>query len=156
MLPACFDAETWLYLWDINPRDDRERLFLALQSRLHQKEILIPEEVLREIESKNEALHLWLKAHGESIVPLNEAIESEVMQLLAQFPVLIDPDQIGFQSDVFLLATVIQQELKIVSIRKGWQSVIDRYDIDAICAAVGVDLQMLPPFNSLLTVQRSR
>ena len=155
LLPVCFDAETWLFLWDIKPKDDQLKLFDILASWLKPEGILIPEEIFREIEAKNELLHDWLKSNSNATILLDEAIENEVSAILLIYPLLIDPDQIGFQSDVFLFATAIQCNASIMSIRKDWKSLIDRYDLSTICASFPIKLTMLPSIDDLLAMRKN-
>src|ERR1035441_2836123 len=52
--------------------------------------VFASDEVLRELEKKDDDAHGWMKARPEMIVPFDPQIEAEVIRLMTRFPRLVD------------------------------------------------------------------
>ena len=63
------------------------------------------EEVYVELAKKDDELHGWLKSRKEVLVPIDEAIQRIVSELLAAHPRLVDTHRNRSQADPFVIAT---------------------------------------------------
>jgi hypothetical protein len=69
--------------------------------------LVASEEVLHELERKDDGAHGWMKAHPEMIVPFDAQIEAEVIRLMAAFPRLVDSKKGRSGGDPFVIAIAV-------------------------------------------------
>ena len=65
------------------------------------------EEVLRELEKKDDGAFGWLKARPHMIIPFDSQIEAEVIRLMNRFPRLVDSKKGRSGGDPFVIAVAI-------------------------------------------------
>jgi len=70
-------------------------------------QLLASEEVLRELERKDDDAYSWMKSHPEMIVPFDQQIEAEVIRLMTRFPRLVDTKKGRSGGDPFVIAVAI-------------------------------------------------
>lgn len=74
-----------------------------------------PDEVLREIEKKDDALHGWCKTKNGLFIPLEEDVQAAVSEILAEFPRLVDDRPSKGQADPFVIAVARKRGLIVVT-----------------------------------------
>jgi hypothetical protein len=62
------------------------------------------DEVLREIERKDDELHAWCKLHSELFTPMTEEVQISAREVVAAFPSLVDLNRGRGQADPFVVA----------------------------------------------------
>jgi hypothetical protein len=82
-------------IWDHLDRAVRSGLLVA------------SEEVLRELEKKDDDAHAWMNSHPEMIVPFDTQIEAEIIRLMTRFPRLVDAKKGRSGGDPFVIAVAI-------------------------------------------------
>ena len=78
-------------------------------------EIISSEEVYVEIQRKDDELHDWIKERKQMLVPLDEAVQTRALELLAEFPRLVDTLRGRSKADPFVIATAMERNAVIVT-----------------------------------------
>lgn len=82
----CVDTSGWLDGWQrYYPRDVFPSLWDRIEGVINSGEIIVSDEVYRELERKSDDLHDWIKTRKQMLVPLDEPIQIRAAQLLAEF-----------------------------------------------------------------------
>ena len=102
----CIDTSSIMDAWS---RWYPQKLFPSLWSRwddlIEEGRLLSSEEVLREIERKEDALFEWVKEREHMFIPLGDDIQSATQLILAEFPKLVDSRTGKSFADPFVIAT---------------------------------------------------
>jgi hypothetical protein len=102
-------------------------------------EIVAPDEVLVELERKDDAVHDWVKTQAGLFVPLDDAIQISVAEVLAQYPDWIPPDRSKNVADAFVVALARVRGCVVVSNEKWTDSPNpERVKIPNVCDGMGV------------------
>lgn len=102
----CIDSSAWLDGWVRDyPQDVFPTLWEKLAERVADGVLKCSEEVYVELKKKDDGLHNWLKARKEVLVPIDEAIQGIVSELLKAYPRLVDTHRNRSQADPFVIAT---------------------------------------------------
>jgi hypothetical protein len=73
------------------------------------------EEVLRELERKDDEAHLWMKSRSQMVIPFDAQIEAEVIGLMARFPRLVDEKKGRSGGDPFVIAVAKVRGLTVIT-----------------------------------------
>ncbi len=73
------------------------------------------DEVLRELEKKDDEAYQWMKARPEMIVAFNSNIEAKVIDLMARFPRLVDERKGRSGGDPFVIAVAAVKGLTVIT-----------------------------------------
>jgi hypothetical protein len=102
------DTSAFLDAWVRNyPIDVFETVWQRLSDAARDGSILASEEVLRELERKDDEACAWMKARPGMIVPFGPEIEAEVIRLMARFPRLVDTKKGRSGGDPFVIAVAV-------------------------------------------------
>ena len=99
--------------------------------------LISTEEVLVELERKDDDVHAWAKAHGKFSIPLDEQIQIVVARILQQFPRLVDTRRNRSGADPFVIALAVVEECAVVTY-EGRSNSQDRPHIPDVCDAMGI------------------
>jgi hypothetical protein len=108
-----------------------------MEDLINAKRLVSPVEVLNEMQKRSDELHAWLKARGEMFRELEDEIQIEAANVLAQFPRLVGQRKLRTSADPFVIALARVAGLKIVTDEKPTGS-LDRPNIPDVCAAMGM------------------
>jgi hypothetical protein len=88
MASHCFDTSAFIECWSGRYRRTTfTGLWSAIDSEVSAGGVCSPEEVLREVEKKEDGLHAFMKGYEEQlIVPLDEEVMAGTREILAEFP----------------------------------------------------------------------
>ena len=112
----CVDTSGWLDGWQrYYPRDVFPSLWGRIEGVINSGEIIVSDEVYRELERKSDDLHDWIKARKQMLIPLNEPIQLRAAQLLAEFPRLVDTQRGRSKADPFVIATALEKGAIVVT-----------------------------------------
>lgn len=112
----CVDTSGWLDGWQrYYPRDVFPSLWGRVEGIVNAGEIIVSDEVYRELERKSDDLHDWIKARKQMLVPLDEPIQLRAAQLLAEFPRLVDTQRGRSKADPFVIATALEKDAVVVT-----------------------------------------
>ena len=115
-MPYCVDTSGWLDGWERHyPPDVFPTLWTKIDGLVDAGEILSSEEVYVELQKKADELHDWIKERKRMLVPLSEEIQLIAIDLLRDFPRLVDTLRGRSKADPFVIATAIQRQAVVVT-----------------------------------------
>lgn len=101
----CFDTSALMDAWNrYYPPDVLPPLWDKLDLFASSGVAISPDEVLRELSKKDDALHGWAKKRPKMFVPLDEDIQRHSSEVLAAFPRLVDTRKNRSIADPFVIA----------------------------------------------------
>jgi len=115
-MPYSVDTSGWLDGWQRHyPPDVFPSLWSRIDSQIAAGEIISSEEVYVELKRKDDELHDWIQARKQMLVPLDEAIQLQVVALLNEFPRLVDTLRGRSKADPFVIATAMKRGAVVVT-----------------------------------------
>jgi hypothetical protein len=137
-LTYCIDTSAILDGWTrYYPLDVFPALWTNLELMIKAGELIAPEEVLHEIEKKEDDLHKWAKRHDAMFHPLDEQVQRTTAQILTQFPRLVDSEKERNRADPFVIALAIIKRCPVVTGEKN-NGTLNRPKIPIVCDHFGV------------------
>ncbi len=134
----CIDTSAILDGWvRYYPPDVFPALWKNLEAMIEAEELIAPEEVLREIEKKEDELHKWVKSHEKMFHPLDEAVQRATAEILTKFPRLVDSEKERSRADPFVIALAKTVDCPVVTGEKA-AGTKDRPKIPTVCDHFGV------------------
>jgi hypothetical protein len=134
----CIDTSSLIAAWQERyPIENFPAFWRKMEDLINAKRLLSPIEVLNEMQKRSDELHAWLKARGEMFRELEDEIQIEAANVLAQFPRLVGQRKLRTSADPFVIALARVAGLKIVTDEKPTGS-LDRPNIPDVCAAMGM------------------
>jgi len=115
-MPYCVDTSGWLDGWERHyPPDVFPTLWAQIDVSIAAGEIFSSEEVYVELQKKADELHDWVKDRKQMLVPLSEEIQLIAVDLLREFPRLVDTLRGRSKADPFVIATAIDRRASVVT-----------------------------------------
>jgi len=115
-MPYCIDTSGWLDGWErYYPPDVFPTLWTNIDASINAGEIFSSEEVYAELEKKADELHDWVKNRKHMLVPLSEEIQLIAVDLLRDYPRLVDTLRGRSKADPFVIATAIERNAVVVT-----------------------------------------
>lgn len=137
-MPHCFDTSAFLECWSrYYPIDVFPGLWARLDELAADAELLAPDEVLRELERKEDELHRWAKARPHIFLALDEPIQAATRAILASHRLLAKEFARRTHADPFVIALAQVRGLTVVT-QEGPGSE-NRPTIPYVCTRLGVD-----------------
>lgn len=99
--------------------------------------INISDEVVNELEKKDDGAHEWVKAHGLIIVPLDAEIEKHVKEIMGRYPRLVDTKKGRSVGDPFVVAVARVKSLTVIT-GENPTGVIAKPKIPDVCQDLGI------------------
>lgn len=107
-MSCSLDTSGFLDAWVRHyPIDVFPTIWRRLEDAIRSGLIFASEEVVRELERKDDEAYAWIKGHPEMVVPFSAEIEAEVIRLMARFPRLVDTKKGRSGGDPFVIALAI-------------------------------------------------
>jgi len=125
--------EAWVRRY---PQDLFPTLWDRLRDAADSGVIGASEEVLREVEKKDDGLHDWLRARAAVVVPTDDRVQRTVREVLAAAPRLMGARSGRNTADPFVIAAAQVHGLTVVT-QEGLGSVA-RPKIPDVCNQLGV------------------
>jgi hypothetical protein len=128
----CVDTSGWLDGWVRDyPPDVFPSVWEKLSDCIASGTIKCSEEVYVELDKKDDEIHKWIMARKTVLVPIDEAIQRVVSELLAAHPRLVDTHRNRSQADPFVIATA--QVLGAVVVTGEKRGKLDSPKIPDVC-----------------------
>ena len=90
-MPFSFDTSGILDAWVRHyPPDVFPAIWSQLDASSKRGEIFIIDEVLRELERKDDGIHAWIKHREEMIVSIDQVIQANVVHIMSHYGRLVD------------------------------------------------------------------
>lgn len=117
-------------------------VFLAVWERLEdvieKGELAASEEVLIELEKRDDEVHGWAKKHKTAMfVPIDEEQQRHVARILAAYERLVDTRKNRSAADAFVIALAVAQGCAVVTAEAATGKP-ERPNIPDVCSGVGV------------------
>lgn len=98
---------------------------------------IAPDEVLKELSKKDDALHKWAKKRAGLFLPLDTDIQVEAAAILAVFPRLVDTRKNRSIADPFVIAVAMVKSATVVTGERA-SGTADKPRIPNVCSHFGV------------------
>jgi predicted nucleic acid-binding protein len=95
-------------------------------------ELLSPDEVLFELEQKDDEIHKWAKVHSTMFVALDQQVQEATQEILTQFPRLVGAMKDRNRADPFVIALAKVKAANVVTGEKS-SGTRDRPRIPNVC-----------------------
>jgi len=129
----CFDTSAFLDGWvRYYPPDTFPGLWENVAGMADAGELVSPDEVLTELEKKDDSILAWAKAHRAMFCPLDEPVQLATQRVLAQFPRLVNTQKGRDRADPFVIALAIVRGAVIVTGERNF-GVPERPRIPLVC-----------------------
>jgi len=99
--------------------------------------ILVIDEVMRELEKKDDGVHKWAKARGHMIVPIDVGIQKHVVDIMAKYSRLVDSKKNRSGCDPWVIALARDRQLTVVTGEKASNSLV-KPKIPDVCKDLGI------------------
>lgn len=77
--------------------------------------VVVSDEVLRELERKDDGAHKWVKQRKKMIVPLDAEVEAYAKEVLGRYPRLVDTRKSRSGADPFVIAVAMAKKGSVVT-----------------------------------------
>lgn len=118
------------------PPDLFPRLWENIELLIKEKRLIASEEVLVELEKKDDDVFKWAKKQ-DMFYPLSTEIQIKVSEILSKFPRLIDSRKDRSQADPFVIALAIKEKCLVITGEKN-QGTADKPRIPIVCQFFGI------------------
>lgn len=129
----CLDSsvliESWVRLY---PPDLFPSLWDKFDHMIDEGHLVASEEVLHEIEAKQDGLYRWVKTRSKLFLPTDEATQTVVKEILEKFPKLVDTMKNRNRADPFVIALARVTSSIVVTEEKN-TGTPDRPRIPIVC-----------------------
>ncbi len=99
--------------------------------------INISDEVVNELEKKDDGAHAWVKSHGSIIVALDSEVEKHVQEIMGRYPRLVDSKKGRSVGDPFVIAVARVKSLTVIT-GENPTGVIAKPKIPDVCENLGI------------------
>ncbi len=97
------------------PPDVFPALWTNLETMIAQRCIISPDEVLHELEKKDDGLHAWAKGNDIMFHPLDGPVQHAASEILARFPRLVDSNSGRSRGDPWVIALAMVRGCAILT-----------------------------------------
>lgn len=119
------------------PREVFPGLWKQMEALVESGLLISSEEVLRELERKDDELATWAKQRKAMFLPLSDGVQARAKEILDEFPRLVDGRTGKSFADPFVIATAMETDTTVVTGEKPTGSrtrpkmpdVCDRFDV---------------------------
>lgn len=119
------------------PPDVFPRIWALMDAAIAANEIFIIDEVLRELERKDDDVYRWVKSRGKMVVPISPGIQGHVKQIMSNYGRLVDTRKNRSGCDPWVIALAKEHGLTVVTAETPSQS-LSKPKIPDVCRALGV------------------
>lgn len=140
MATHCFDSSSLIECWSGRYRRTTfTGLWVRIEEEVKSGAICVPEEVLNEVEKKDDGLHGFLIEHKEkTVVPLDADVMAGTKEVLAEFPRFAGEMRGRNKADPFVIATARAKGIAVVT-EENARGKPDRPKIPLACAHFSVE-----------------
>jgi hypothetical protein len=136
MVVYCIDTSALIGAWQERyPIENFPPFWKRVDGLINDGRLTAPIEVLHETSRRSDELHTWLSARKQMFRELEEAIQIEAANVLAQFPRLVGERKLRTSADPFVIALARVGSLQIVTDEKPTGN-LQRPNIPDVCAAL--------------------
>lgn len=142
----CLDTSALLEGWArYYPPDVFPSLWTRLDGLVGRGDVVCPDEVLVELEKKDDGLAAWIKQREKLVQPLTTELQLAVREILERFPRLVDSLKLRSQADPFVIGLAKLTGSTVVSQEQASRSE-SKPKIPDVCAHFGIRCILLVDF----------
>jgi hypothetical protein len=147
-MPYSIDTSAFLDAWVRNyPADVFPTIWQQMDGAARNGTLLASDEVLRELERKEDGAHAWVKGRPEMVVGLDFEIEQQVRDIMRRYPRLVDTKKGRSGGDPFVIAVARVRNLRVITSENATGK-LDVPRIPDVCDDLGISwIRMLDFFR---------
>jgi hypothetical protein len=100
-------------------------------------EIFVIEEVVRELEKKDDGIHKWIKLRETVVVPIDSEVQENVVKIMAKYTRLVDSKKNRSVGDPWVIALAKARGLTVVTGEKATGN-LAKPKIPDVCKDLGL------------------
>jgi hypothetical protein len=97
------------------PRDVFPKFWTGIEGLIAHGKMAAIDEVLRELEKKDDDVHGWAKRQSGLFVPVDAEIQGAVKTVVGRFPALVDTKRSRSTADPFVIALALVNKCAVVT-----------------------------------------
>jgi hypothetical protein len=133
------DASSIIQAWTNRyPVDVFPRFWEDLDGLIQCGDLRASEEVYAEIKRKEDGLFEWIQRRDRLVMPIDEATQEAVTEILAAHPFLVEEKKGRSGADPFVIALAKVNDLTVVTEEKPSPNATRRPKIPDVCGAYGI------------------
>ena len=133
-----FDTSAFLNSWRVSyPPDLFPSFWDKIEGLIGEQRIMASEEVLVELERKDDEVYAWARDHESIFLAIDETIQLIVRNILRDHPRILDTRKNRSGADPFVIALAQMEECTVVTSEAATNSP-SRPHIPDVCAALGI------------------
>jgi uncharacterized protein DUF4411 len=146
----CIDTSSLLEAWQrAYPPDRFPGIWERIEKLIEEGQLVAPDEVLHELERKDDELLAWAKSKPKLFVPLDPFLQNAVTKILAKHAALVGSIPGRNQADPFVVALAQLRRLTVITEEIGTKG-LGRPKIPDVCKAEGIEcLRLVDAFRRL-------
>ena len=134
----CIDTSAILTAWRRNyPPDIFPSVWDRVDELINQGELIASEEVLVELERKDDEVYAWATERQGIFVPIDDQVQQVVRRVLASYPRLLDTRRNRSGADPFVIALARVRNCTVVT-NEAPSNSPSRPTIPDVCQALGI------------------
>jgi len=137
-MPYSIDTSGFLDAWVRNyPVDVFPTIWEQIDGAARNGTLLASDEVVRELERKEDGAHTWMKGRPEMLVVLDPDIEQQVRDTMRRYPRLVDTRKGRSGGDPFVIAIARIRNLTVIT-GENATGRLEAPRIPDVCANLGI------------------
>jgi hypothetical protein len=135
----CIDTSSILHAWiEAYPPDNFPPVWDKINDFIAKGKLISSEEVLRELKKKHDSAYQWAKGHTNVFLPLDEATQVLVAEIMSNHKRLVDTRKGRIGADPFVIAVAKLKHCTLVT-NEAITNNLKRPNIPDVCAVMGVE-----------------
>lgn len=119
-MPFSLDTSGILDAWvRFYPPDVFPTIWSQMDESAKKGEIFVVEEVLRELEKKDDGIHKWVKQREAIVVPIDDEVQKRVVEIMFKYGRLVDTKKNRSVGDPWVVALALVRGLTVVTGEKA-------------------------------------
>lgn len=147
-MPYSLDTSGFLDAWVRNyPVDVFPTIWQQMDVAARNGTLVASDEVLRELERKEDGAHAWVKDRPQMLVALDSEIEEQVRYIMQRYPRLVDTKKGRSVCDPFVIAVARVRRLTVITAENATGK-LEVPRIPDVCGDLGIPwIRMLDFFR---------
>lgn len=134
----CIDTSSIIHAWiEAYPPDNFPRLWDRINEFINKGKLISSDEVLRELKTKHDSAYQWAKGHPDLFVPIDQAIQPVVAEIMLTYPRLVDTRKGRLSADPFVIAIAKLNKCTLVT-NETLTNSLKRPNIPDVCGVMNV------------------
>lgn len=137
-MPFSLDTSGLLDAWvRYYPPDVFPAIWNLMDGAARNGEIVVIDEVVREVERKDDGLVQWIKDRPGMVIPIDDPIQQHVVEIMARYGRLVDTRKNRSGCDPWVIALARERHFTVVTAEKR-TGTLARPKIPDVCEDLGI------------------